>query len=75
MRRVVERGRGTRAFSASAAGLCDGPVRECERHFPGWYGAATTGRHVGSEPWLERDRLLKEFHGLGSMTADLSRLD
>ncbi|WP_374194287.1 TnsA-like heteromeric transposase endonuclease subunit [Streptomyces sp. N35] len=29
-----------------------------ERHFPGWYWAATTRRHVGFESWLERDRLL-----------------
>ncbi|MFF0110018.1 TnsA-like heteromeric transposase endonuclease subunit [Streptomyces hirsutus] len=29
-----------------------------ERHFPGWYWAATSGRHVGFESWLERDRLL-----------------
>ncbi|WP_406510593.1 TnsA-like heteromeric transposase endonuclease subunit [Streptomyces sp. NBC_00212] len=29
-----------------------------ERHFPGWYWAATTGQHVGFESWLERDRLL-----------------
>lgn len=29
-----------------------------ERHFPGWYWAATTGRHVGFESWLERDRLV-----------------
>ncbi|MGW2639729.1 TnsA-like heteromeric transposase endonuclease subunit [Streptomyces sp. NPDC001348] len=29
-----------------------------ERHFPGWYWAATTGRHVGFESWLERDRVL-----------------
>ncbi|MEU0987836.1 TnsA-like heteromeric transposase endonuclease subunit [Streptomyces sp. NPDC005953] len=29
-----------------------------ERHFAGWYWAATTGRHVGFESWLERDRLL-----------------
>lgn len=29
-----------------------------ERHFPGWYWAATTGRHIGFESWLERDRLL-----------------
>ncbi|MFE2987482.1 acyl-CoA dehydrogenase family protein [Streptomyces sp. NPDC059262] len=26
-----------------------------DRHFPGWYWA-TTGRHVGFESWLERDR-------------------
>ncbi|MFF6780777.1 TnsA-like heteromeric transposase endonuclease subunit [Streptomyces sp. NPDC012510] len=29
-----------------------------ERHFPGWYCAATTGRHVAPESRLERDRLL-----------------
>lgn len=29
-----------------------------ERHFAGWYWAATTGQHVGFESWLERDRLL-----------------
>ncbi|MFE7400836.1 TnsA-like heteromeric transposase endonuclease subunit [Streptomyces sp. NPDC057557] len=29
-----------------------------ERHVPGWYWAATTGRHVGFESWLERDRLV-----------------
>ncbi|ARP72907.1 hypothetical protein LK07_27550 [Streptomyces pluripotens] len=29
-----------------------------ERHFSGWCWAAATGRHVGLEPWLERDRLL-----------------
>ena len=23
-------------------------------HFPGWWWAATTGRHVGYESWLER---------------------
>ncbi|MFE7753090.1 TnsA-like heteromeric transposase endonuclease subunit [Streptomyces sp. NPDC057428] len=28
-----------------------------DRHFSGWYWAATTGRHVGFESWLERDRL------------------
>ncbi|MEU8718553.1 TnsA-like heteromeric transposase endonuclease subunit [Streptomyces sp. NPDC048663] len=28
-----------------------------ERHFPGWYWAATTGRQVGFESWLQRDRL------------------
>ncbi|MGG7572134.1 TnsA-like heteromeric transposase endonuclease subunit [Streptomyces sirii] len=42
-----------------------------ERHFPGWYWAATTGRHVGFESWLERDRLvLMDFDpavvGIGS---------
>ncbi|WP_411152515.1 TnsA-like heteromeric transposase endonuclease subunit [Streptomyces sp. A30] len=30
----------------------------CERHFPGWYWSATTGRHVGFQSWLEWDRLL-----------------
>ncbi|MEU8549060.1 TnsA-like heteromeric transposase endonuclease subunit [Streptomyces roseoverticillatus] len=29
-----------------------------ERHFPGWYWSATSGRHVGFESWLERDQLL-----------------
>ncbi|MER5908631.1 TnsA-like heteromeric transposase endonuclease subunit [Streptomyces mirabilis] len=29
-----------------------------ERHFSGWYWSATTGRHVGFESRLERDRLL-----------------
>ena len=29
-----------------------------ERHFAGWYWAATTGQHVGYESWLERDRLV-----------------
>ncbi|WP_329024370.1 TnsA-like heteromeric transposase endonuclease subunit [Streptomyces sp. NBC_00690] len=29
-----------------------------ERHFSGWYWAATTGQHVGFESWLERDRLV-----------------
>ncbi|MFD4655812.1 TnsA-like heteromeric transposase endonuclease subunit [Kitasatospora sp. NPDC058444] len=42
-----------------------------ERHFPGWYWAATTGQHVGFESWLERDRLvLMDFDpavvGIGS---------
>jgi len=27
-----------------------------ERHFPGWYWAATTGRYVGLESRLERER-------------------
>jgi hypothetical protein len=27
-------------------------------HFPGWWWLATTGRHVGYESWLERDRLM-----------------
>ncbi|MER5706283.1 TnsA-like heteromeric transposase endonuclease subunit [Streptomyces sp. NPDC020807] len=40
-----------------------GPVRPFrwsrgERHFAGWYWAATTRQHVGFESWLERDRLL-----------------
>jgi hypothetical protein len=26
-------------------------------YFPGWWWAATTGRHVGYESWLERDHL------------------
>lgn len=36
------------------------PVREFrwakgQRHNPGWWWSATTGRHVGFESWLERD--------------------
>ncbi|PJM97893.1 hypothetical protein CG740_38550 [Streptomyces sp. CB01201] len=27
-------------------------------HFPGWWWAASTGRHVGFESWLEQDRLI-----------------
>jgi hypothetical protein len=39
------------------------PVREFssyrgQRHFPGLYWAATTGRHVGFESWLERDHAM-----------------
>lgn len=39
--------------------------------FPGWYWSATTGRHVGFESWLERDRLLlmdfdRDVVGIGS---------
>jgi hypothetical protein len=40
-------------------------------HFPGWWWAATIGRHVGYESWLERDhvRLLdfdQEITGIAS---------
>src|SRR5213594_3943040 len=36
------------------------PVREfrwvkAQRHSPGWWWSARTGRHVGYESWLERD--------------------
>jgi hypothetical protein len=39
------------------------PVRQFrwsrgDRHFSGWYWAATLGQHVGYESWLERDRLV-----------------
>jgi hypothetical protein len=30
-----------------------------QRHFPGWWWLATTGRHVGYESWLERDHLMR----------------
>ncbi|MCF6475865.1 TnsA-like heteromeric transposase endonuclease subunit [Nonomuraea sp. MG754425] len=38
------------------------PVRSFQwspglEHFPGWWWAATTGRHVGYESWLERDHV------------------
>jgi hypothetical protein len=29
-----------------------------QRHFPGWWWSATTGRHVGHESWLERDHAM-----------------
>ncbi|MFI1294431.1 TnsA-like heteromeric transposase endonuclease subunit [Streptomyces sp. NPDC020792] len=29
-----------------------------DRHFAGWYWAASAGQHVGFESWLERDRLV-----------------
>jgi len=29
-----------------------------QRHFPGWWWSATTGRHVGYESWLERDQAM-----------------
>lgn len=33
-----------------------------QRHFPGWYWAATTASLVGFESWLERDRLMLLDH-------------
>lgn len=40
-----------------------GPVRSFasyrgQRHFPGWYWCASTGRHVAFESWLERDHAM-----------------
>jgi hypothetical protein len=29
-----------------------------QRHFPGWWWSAKTGRHVGYESWLERDHAM-----------------
>jgi hypothetical protein len=34
------------------------PVYRGQRHFPGLYWSATTGRHVGFESWLERDHAI-----------------
>lgn len=39
------------------------PVREfawsrSQRHWPGWWWSATSGRHVGYESWLERDQVM-----------------
>lgn len=58
-------GRGVEHRRPFAACWCvrfeDGrPVREFrwpkgQRHNPGWWWSATTGRHVGYESWLERD--------------------
>lgn len=36
----------------------DFPSYRGQRHFPGLYWAATTGRHVGFESWLERDHAI-----------------
>lgn len=30
-----------------------------QKHFPGWWWSATTGRHVGFESWLERDHAMQ----------------
>lgn len=29
-----------------------------QKHFPGWWWSATSGRHVGYESWLERDHAM-----------------
>jgi hypothetical protein len=58
-------GVGRRAVLVACAGVRfeDGlPVRQFRwsrglGYFPGWWWAATTGRHVGYESWLERDHL------------------
>ncbi|MFF0226365.1 TnsA-like heteromeric transposase endonuclease subunit [Streptomyces sp. NPDC004629] len=43
----------------------DFPSYRGQRHFPGLYRAATTGRHVGFESWLERDHaMLSDFDPL-----------
>lgn len=34
------------------------PSRKGQRHFPGRWWTATTGRHIGYESWLERDHLM-----------------
>jgi hypothetical protein len=36
----------------------DFPSYRGQRHFPGLYWSATTGRHVGFESWLERDHAM-----------------
>jgi hypothetical protein len=40
-----------------------GPVRSFrwskgQRHWPGWWWSATSGRHIGHESWLERDHAM-----------------
>ncbi|WP_327287536.1 TnsA-like heteromeric transposase endonuclease subunit [Streptomyces sp. NBC_01198] len=48
-----------------AAPVRDFPSYRGQRHFPGLYWAATTGRHVGFESWLERDHaMLLDFDPL-----------
>ena len=59
-------GRRSAAGLASVAGVAfedAPPVREFasyrrQRHFPGLWWLAKTGRHVGYESWLERDHLM-----------------
>ncbi|GGV56834.1 TnsA-like heteromeric transposase endonuclease subunit [Streptomyces spectabilis] len=48
-----------------ALSVRDFPSHRGQRHFPGLYWAATTGRHVGFESWLERDHaMLLDFDPL-----------
>jgi hypothetical protein len=44
-------------FEAVAA-VRDFPSYRGQRHFPGWYYAATLDAHVGFESWLERDHAI-----------------
>lgn len=46
-------------FEAVAA-VREFPSYRGQRHFPGWYYAATLDAHVGFESWLERDPALTE---------------
>jgi hypothetical protein len=63
---VDAQGQPHRAAAEAAAGVAfehGGPVRRFrwdrgQRHFPGLWWAATTGRHVGFESWLERDHAM-----------------
>jgi hypothetical protein len=63
---VDESGRRCRApLSASWSARFEdlGPVRgfhwsKGQRHWPGWWWSATSGRHVGHESWLERDHAM-----------------
>jgi len=48
---------GTVAFE-DAAPVREFPSYRGQRHFPGLYWSATTGRHVGFESWLERDHAM-----------------
>jgi hypothetical protein len=44
-------------------------------HFPGWWWAATTERHVGYESWLERDHIQAlDFDWLTSYDQNLGSL-
>jgi hypothetical protein len=44
-------------FEAVAA-VREFPSYRGQRHFPGWYYAATLDAHVGFESWLERDHVI-----------------
>src|SRR5215472_4248053 len=51
-------------FEAVAA-VREFPSYRGQRHFPGWYYAATLDAHVGFESWLERDHaILLDFDPL-----------
>jgi hypothetical protein len=58
----------------------DFPSYRRQRHFPGMWWLATTGRHVGFESWLERDHAMlldfdRDVCGLSSQPFTLTWRD